>query len=125
MKSSLNALHHQYADWTNELVFYKEQLSILNSRLEEVAQKNTAQETMAMVEHFQNKFIAMNEQVDILKHDVNALNEVVLAKAKEIPNHIDEKSFVENDKMQERMGMFTKHFSDVRFAFNKFLGKSL
>jgi hypothetical protein len=123
MKSSLNALHHQCSDWLRELSFYKEELSILNVRLSEIVKKNNSAEVLSEVEHFQNKFIVESEQLDILKHDINLCNEGILAKAKEAPTHIDEKSHALNEELHARMKDFTKHFADVRMEFNKFAGK--
>ena len=57
MKTSLNALHHQGNDWLRELEFYKDELALLTTRLEEVASKNTDKDVLAQVEHFQNKFV--------------------------------------------------------------------
>ncbi|MBK7148678.1 MAG: hypothetical protein IPH78_07580 [Bacteroidetes bacterium] len=125
MKSSLNALHHQCSDWMRELAFYKEELSLLNGRLGEIAKKNNTGEVLAEVEHFQNKFIVQNEQLDILKHDVNKCNEDVLAKAKEAPTHLDEKTHSVNEELHARMKDFTKYFADLRMEFNKFAGKVL
>lgn len=39
MKASINSLHHQETDWLRELEFYKQEISVLTNRLEEVAAK--------------------------------------------------------------------------------------
>lgn len=125
MKTSLSALHHQTSDWMRELQFYKEELTLLQNRLGEVAAKNTAAEVMAQVEHFQNKFILLNEQADVLKHDVNAVNEKVQATAKELPTHLDQKYVPEHTALQTRVSGFAKSIADTRFELNQFLSKTL
>lgn len=124
-KTSINALHHQGNDWLRELEFYKEELAILTSRLEEVVSKNTNKEILANVEHFQNKFIMLREQLDILRHDVNQRNEKLTELAKTRPDHIDERLTSISDKLLDRMKDFAHSIADTRFEFNIFLAKTL
>ncbi len=123
MKSSLNTLHHQNNDWLRVLEFYKEELSILTSRLEEVASKNTGKEILEQVEHFQNKFVILREQLDVLKHDINTRNEEVTELAKTRPEHIDEKFTSVNDRLLNRVKDFLHSIADTRYEFNNFLVK--
>jgi seryl-tRNA synthetase len=125
MKTSLNALHHQDSDWKRELEFYLQELEILSKRLEEVVTKNTAKEVLAQVEHFQNKFIILREQLDILKHDLNEREERIKGIAVDKPEHIDEKMIVAGDKFKERMKDFASSVSDTRYEFNQLLVKVL
>ncbi|HLP50397.1 MAG TPA: hypothetical protein VK154_05900 [Chitinophagales bacterium] len=123
MKTSVNAVHHQSNDWIKELQFYFDELLLLQNRLGEVAAKNTGQETMAMIEHFQNKFIMLKEQADILKHDVNANNNVALEMAALKPTHINEKYVTETNDLHLRITQYAKGFADTRFELNQFLRK--
>ncbi len=123
MKTSINALHHQSSDWLRELQFYKDDILLLQTRLQEVAAKNTAQEVLAQVEHFQNKFILLLEQADILKHDVNLNNEAMLQKAEQVPTHIHEKSEAEATALFNGLKDYAQSLAEVRFNLNKFLSK--
>jgi len=125
MKASLNKMHHQDNDWLRELDFYLDELSILSKRLEEVVAANTASNIMAKVEHFQNKFIMLREQLDILRHDVNHRNEVITEISKEKPAHTNEKSNEVSGKLQSRMKDFAHSISDTRYEFNSFLADVL
>ena len=125
MKVSLNFLHQQSNTWLRELKFYKEEITLLGERLGEVAQRNTDKEVMAQVEHFQNKLIMLNEQCDVVKHGVNLRNEAVMAKAKEKPEHLTEKSQTVVDELQSQMMDFTNSIADTRLEFNQFLSKVL
>ena len=125
MKASLNSLHHQVSGWLRETDFYKQETAILEKRLEEVASKNTAPEISAQVEHFQNRFIITKEQLDILAHDLRKEESVVEEKAKQAPEHTNEKYTPVFDKMQARMKEFTTGFADMRFEFNAFLSKTM
>jgi len=125
MKASINSLHHQETDWLRELEFYKQELEILTKRLEEVAAKNTSKEILAQVEHFQNRFILLKEQHDILRHDNAARSERVNEMAKAIPTHIEEKFVADKDEMYKRMSDYFTSIRDTRFEFNTFLSKVL
>lgn len=123
MKASINSLHHQETDWLRELEFYKQELSVLTNRLEEVASKNTAKEISAQVEHFQNRFIILKEQHDILRHDNAARLDRLNEMAKAIPTHIEEKFVADKDEMYKRINDYFTSFRDTRYEFNKFLSK--
>jgi hypothetical protein len=123
MKTTLNFLHHQSTDWLREIEFYKQELTILKNRLGEVSVKNTSTEVAAQVEHFQNKFIMFDEQLDILRHDINQRLSEVDAIVKTKPEHIGEKFNTEEDDVNERVQYQKKSIADTRLEFNKFLSK--
>ena len=125
MKTSVSNLHHQATDWLRELEFYKQEIGILTNRLGEVAEKYTAQEVLAQVEHFQNKFIMLGEQLDVLKHDVNQRSEEINELAKTRPEHINERFTSTSDKLLERVKDYTRSIADTRYEFNTFLSKTM
>lgn len=125
MKASLNKLHHQDNDWLRELDFYLDELSILSKRLEDVVTANNGQSIMAKVEHFQNKFIMLREQLDILRHDVNNRNMAITQLSKESPEHTNEKSIQATNLLQSRMKDFVHSIIDTRYEFNRFLADVL
>ncbi len=123
MKTTLNNLHHQNTDWLRELDFYKHEMSVLTKRLEEVAKANTAMAVAQQVEHFQNKFIIIDEQLDILTHDVKIKEQVLMQVVETKPEHIDEKAVVPDSEMQNRVNDLFKNIGDTRFEFNRFLAE--
>jgi hypothetical protein len=125
MKTSLHALHHQDSDWLRELEFYKTEISILVPRLEDVIKNNTGQEITAQVEHFQNKFILLREQIDTLHHDVHVREKGVTEITETRPEHIDEKFSAIRDSILKRMKDLAADFADTRFELNQFLAKVL
>ena len=123
MKASINSLHHQTSDWLRELEFYKQELTSLQKRLEEVAAKNTTKDIMTQVEHFQNRFTILREQHDILHHENTIRLSRVDELAKSRPEHIDEKFMTENGEMHKKVNDFSASFRDTRFEFNTFLSR--
>jgi SMC interacting uncharacterized protein involved in chromosome segregation len=93
--------------------------------LEEVTTKNTDKKVAAQVEHFQNKFLIMREDVDTLKHDINEREKAVGNIAKDKPEHISERFKNVKDEIHTRMKNLANGVADIRFEFNKFLAENL
>ena len=123
MKATLNQLHHQSVDWERELNFYRDELKILKSRLEEVVTKNTDKEVLAQAEHFQNKFIILGEQIAMLQHDLNLRNDSINKLANEAPEHIDERISVIRGGMLGQFKGLASSIADTRYEFNEYLTK--
>ena len=69
-RENIYTQHAENADWMNRLAFYKEEITILKELLAEIAQKNTSQETLKTVEHFQNQLIVQRNNLDELAHNI-------------------------------------------------------
>ena len=57
---------NDHSTWLKELDFYNEELSLLEKRLLEIADKNNGKEVMAEVEHFQNQFIVQRNNIILM-----------------------------------------------------------
>lgn len=125
MKTSLNYLHHQSTEWMREVTFYKEELNVLKTRLEDVVARNTDTEVLAQVDHFENKFKVLSNNLDILKHDINLAHEDVLKTIASKPNHTHEKSEDPNDGLAARVSDLTSDINNTRHELTKFLSKTL
>lgn len=123
MKASVLTLLNQENDWLRELEFYKEDMYILTSRIEEVNNKNTSQDTLAKADQFLNKLLILRQRLDELKHDINLHSEKVSAIAKAKPTHIHEKALPENDMFFNSVKSLIQDIADIRFELNSFLAK--
>ncbi len=125
MKVSIQGLYHATKDAIRQVQFYKEEVSILEKRIEEVAAKNTAADVLAQVEHFQNKFNLYRQE----GHDLNHALELRLEKSKhlatDLPTHTNEKFVEENEELQNKVDSFVKAFNETRKELNKFLAQVL
>jgi hypothetical protein len=61
-------LHSDHKLWLNALGFYKQGVGLLENRLADIARRNTAQEVMAELEHFQNQYIRQKEVIDTVRN---------------------------------------------------------
>ena len=125
MKDSTAHLHLICEDFKRTLQFYKSEIPFYKKRLEEISIKNTAEEIRKQVEHFENKFIAMNENLDVLMHDVNIKQDAILKDAKEKPDFINLKVNETADDLKELIDFTAKEFAETKEHFYRFLSEHL
>lgn len=120
---TIKELHDEHKIWLNKLLFYQDELIIMAGRIAEVEKKNSSDEVLALVDHFQNQLVIQKEQIDILKHDIKS-HELFLEGAI-IKNHdsIDQEKFYDHKKHRESILVFEKIFNDLRGELIQFLSK--
>jgi hypothetical protein len=123
MKDTLSHLHHVCKDWIREIQFYKAELPVFRSRLDEIAPKYTATEVKQQVGHFENRLIIMNEHYDELLHDLNLKEQQILDDAAAQPNYINAKMLNIDDGILEMIDYTGKEFKEFKTEFYKFLAK--
>lgn len=119
----ITELHEEHKIWLNKLLFYEDELIIMAGRIAEVEKKNSSEEALAMVDHFQNQLVIQKEQIDILKHDIKS-HELFLEGAI-IKHHdsIDAEKFTDHNKHRESIVVFEKIFNELRAELIQFLSK--
>ncbi len=114
---------HELNEWGASIEFYLVDLDILQNRLLEVAGKNTKTGVLEGVEHFQNQFIVQKNNLQALKHKVQAQNdklEAVIKKIKALDdlNLVDEQHF-----LRDAVQLNEKIFQELKHSFYRFLSK--
>ena len=125
MKDSTAHLHLICEDFKRTLQFYKSEIPFYKKRLQEISIKNTAEEIRKRIEHFENKFIAMNENLDMLMHDVNIKQDAILKDAKEKPDFINLKVNETADDLKALIVFTAKEFAKTKEHFYRFLSEHL
>ena len=125
MKDSTAHLHLICEDFKRTLDFYKSEIPFFKKRLEEIATKNTGENILKQVEHFENTFIAMNENLDVLMHDVNLKQDALLKEAKAKPEFTNLKVNVTADDLKTLIDFTTKEFTTTKENFYRFLSDHL
>ncbi len=115
--------HSENTEWVQKLDFYKDQVTILQGRLEEIAQKNNQNEVLSEVEHFQNQFIIQRNNIDEIRHSVNENERELQAEIKNNPVAVDHRKMEYHEKERDAVDSFEKVFNDLREEFNKFSAK--
>ncbi|MES2265111.1 MAG: hypothetical protein V4520_00030 [Bacteroidota bacterium] len=102
------------------ITFYKQELTILQERLEEVAADNTAREVQEKVDHFQNQFLIHGNYLDQLKHDINANDRRFEAELLQTGTQVPETLATEHTLIHERYLNEERIFNELRHEFNRF-----
>lgn len=125
MKDSTAHLHLICEDFKRILKFYKSEIPFFKERLDEISEKNTAEEIRKQVEHFENTFIAMNENLDVLMHEVNIKQDAILKDAKERPDFVNLKVNETADDLKALIDFTAKEFAETKEHFYRFLSEHL
>lgn len=116
-------LHDEHKEWLGKLDFYKDEVVIMRTRLEEIASKNTSKEILAQVEHFQNQLVVQKENIDEIRHSIKDHENYLENRVIENPTASDQRHVHDHPKMRENVNGFEKVFNELRHEFNQFLSK--
>ena len=122
-QKSITVMHAEHKEWLNSLMFYKDDLKIFQNRLDEVAKKNNAKEVLMGLEHFQNQFKIQNEQIDILKHEINSHEKLIEKSINDNPIASDHRSMDDHTDHRDKMKRFEELFVELRKELMQFLAK--
>lgn len=118
-------LHKECKEWISQLDLFSKELAIFGNRLKEVVDKNSSEDILRQVEHFQNRFILQKEKLDILRHEISEHDQ---AMARELENRkiLDERDHTgEQFTLRHNVYMEDKLFREMKHEFYNFLGKVL
>lgn len=118
----MSDLHFEHSLWTSQLDFFRDELKIFNSRLEELASRNSKTAVTAQIEHFQNQFIRQKEVIDELRHKINQEEGDLTQYAKDHPIAVDHQYFRDHVDTREEMITFNKIWNELRIEYLKFVG---
>lgn len=114
MKDTTAHLHLLCQDWIRTLQFYKTEIPYFKKRLVEISSKNTSEDIRKEIEHFENKFIVLNGDLDQLQHNVNLQQDAAMKSASEKPLFINLRMAIVDDNLGELIESF-----EIEFAKNK------
>ncbi|MBK9638503.1 MAG: hypothetical protein IPO63_12090 [Bacteroidetes bacterium] len=122
-KKLIYDLHEEHVQWINKMLFYKDEIKVMQNRLSEVAGKNTDHEVQAMVEHFQNQLIVQNEQADILKHTIKQYENTIESHLNKNDVAADKLKWDDHSDLREKVETFEKIINELRGELIDFLAK--
>ncbi len=118
-------LHSDHVLWLNTLAFCKQEITILERRMEEIAARNTHTDVLAELEHFQNQYIRQREVIDELSHDLKEHEHLLAEEAKEHPIAIDHRLFADHTAQRDAMATFEKIYFELKAEFMHWLVKRM
>jgi hypothetical protein len=118
-------LHFDHMEWINALRFYKEEIEILEHRLEDIVRRNNHGDVMAELEHFQNQFIREKEVIDELRHDIKQHENFLEKESKDHPVAIEHRYFGDHVGLRDRVHTFEKLYRELKSEFQQWLVKRM
>jgi hypothetical protein len=115
--------HEENTEWLNKLKFYKDEIKIIQHRLEEIAGKNNNKEILALVEQFQNQLIIHRNTIDEIQHNVIISEDKLHQEIERNPVATDHRKTEYHLAEKEELQTFEKVFSELREHFNRFASK--
>ncbi|SHF48647.1 hypothetical protein [Flavisolibacter ginsengisoli] len=118
---SIRSLHLEYQLWVRELIFYKEEIKIFESHLEDLVSRNTRQGVQVQIEHFQNQFICQKEVIDILKHKLNISERQLAAFVYDLSGGVIDSIRMDNhSELREEIQTFRRLYKKLKTYFRHF-----
>ena len=115
--------HEENKEWASSLAFYKDEIKVMESRLEEIVSKNTSKDILLKIEHFQNQLIIQTDQISNISHDLNLNNDAINSEVQKNPTAVDHRSMNDHTFIREGMRAFEKLFSELKTDLYMHLSK--
>lgn len=115
--------HEENVEWTGKLDFYKDEIKILQKRLEEIAQKNNHKDVLAQVEKFQNQLLIHRNTIDEIHHGIVLSEDKIQEEINKNPVAADRRKIADHQAEKEEIQIFEKVFNELREEFNRFVSK--
>ncbi|MGZ3874199.1 MAG: hypothetical protein ACXVJD_14850 [Mucilaginibacter sp.] len=125
MRNTINIKHisNLNNDCLRGLAFYKQELAILQERLEEIAGKNTGKEVSIEVEHFQNQFLIHDKAIDDLQDRIHVNDKELERELTTTIEYVRQDTAAQHQKVHEDYQTEEKLFNELRHEFNRFAAK--
>jgi hypothetical protein len=120
---SITELHDEHKIWLAKLLFYQDELVIMAGRIAEIEKKNTSQEVLSLVDHFQNQLVIQKEQIDILKHDIKSHELFLEGAIMKKHDSLDAEKFSDHENHRESIAVFEKIFNELWSELIRFVSR--
>ncbi|HXD93671.1 MAG TPA: hypothetical protein VNX01_10685 [Bacteroidia bacterium] len=123
MKTTIYSQHYEHTEWLNKLSFYVDEISVMQKRIEEIAQKNTAKEVKIKIEHFQNQLLIQKNNIDALKRHIKDDEKLLKDNIMKNETAVDHRKIEDHIAEREDIEVFETNFNHLRKEFNLFLAE--
>jgi hypothetical protein len=125
-KVNISHINNRHNDWLRAIVFYKQEVEMLKTRLTEVAGKNTNADMLREVEHFENQLKIQSDQLDHLAHDIRAMiTELAQQAAEAKAGYVEGSLLTRHNELEESYVRAEDIVNKLRRGLNKFVARWL
>jgi hypothetical protein len=123
MEENMYKQHEENKDWISRVAFYKDEITILQGVLSEIASKNTGDEALKEVEHYQNQFIVQRDNLDQLAHNIQLNEQKFQQEVTDNPVAVDHRRTEYHQSEKDFIEYFENNFKGLRTDFKTFASK--
>jgi hypothetical protein len=123
MEEYMYKQHEENKDWMSRVAFYKDEITILQDLLSEIASKNTGDEALKEVEHYQNQFIVQRDNLDQLAHNIRLNEQKFQQEVHDNPVAVDHRKMEYHQAEKDFIEYFENNFKGLRTDFKTFSSK--
>lgn len=120
---SIKHIGNQHNDWLRGLEFYKEELQIIQKRVEEIAAANTGREVAQGIEHFQNQLLIHQNYISEIKHSIQANLKTMQMLLQDTGSYVTEYTATQHFGLNDQYLTEEKLINELRHEFNPFAAK--
>ena len=121
-KKPVGVLHSEITEWKSNVELIRAEILIFQKQLGGIVRKNSHEEALKGVEHFQNQFIRQLEVSDELFHELKAADRK-LAHAADIGTDTESIYVEDNAELRDSADTYEKLFHELKNEFHLFLEK--
>jgi len=121
-KIPVTELHAEISGWKSDIQLVQAEIATFQDQLDEIASKNSHEEVLKGVEHFQNQFTRQLEVSDELMHDLHLAEHGL---AEQTANNRDSEHILTpvNADLRDRAETYNNLFADLKNDYRSFLEK--
>ena len=123
MEENMYKQYEENTDWMNRVAFYKDEITILQGILSEITSKNTGDEALKEVEHYQNQFIVQRDNLDQLAHNIRLNEQKFQQEVNDNPVAVDHRRTEYHQAEKDFIEYFENNFKGLRTDFKTFSSK--
>ncbi|MCC6372316.1 MAG: hypothetical protein IT236_15035 [Bacteroidia bacterium] len=123
MKTSIYSQHQEHAEWMNKLAFYKDEIVVMQKRIDEVSAKNTSHDLSIKLTHFQNQLTIQSNNIRDLSHHINREEQKIQNNIESNPVAADHRKLEDHAEDRDKVLSFESNFNHLRKELNELLSK--
>lgn len=123
-KKPITELHSEVTEWISDVKLVRTEIQTFQDELKEIVEKNSHEEVLKGVEHFQNQFIRQLEVSDELLHDLHLVDRQLAEDAssgKDSDKIFDKENTGVRDRVETNNNMFTELKNEYHLFLEKWM----
>lgn len=123
MKTSIYSQHQQHTEWMSKLNFYKDEVAVMQRRIDEISAKNSGREIAIQLTHFHNQLSIQSNTIRDIMHRIAQDEKKLEAGISANPVAADHRKMDENIAEKQEVESFESNFNNLRHELNTFAAK--